>query len=216
MKIDPFTISVLENFASINQSLFIKEGNVLETMSVSKTIKAVAQTETKFPINCGFYNLWKFISVLHLYDDPDVLFGEQSVIVSSGSSSTQIFYSEDGLVDKVSEKHVVFPDPLVKTFLSSTVLKDINKARKLFRFEDIFLVGDGTELFIETADASGASYDRHVIKLGQTDQIFQAIFKANNLALLPDDYEVELTNRVSKFTSSRLTYYIALEEKSQF
>ena len=38
MKLSNNTISVLKNFASINQNLVIKEGNEITTMSAMKTL----------------------------------------------------------------------------------------------------------------------------------------------------------------------------------
>ena len=45
MKLSNQTISVLKNFASINQNLVIKEGNEITTMSAMKNIVAKAEVE---------------------------------------------------------------------------------------------------------------------------------------------------------------------------
>ena len=49
MKLSEHTISVLKNFASINQNLVIKEGSELQTMSAMKNIVSKAPVEESFP-----------------------------------------------------------------------------------------------------------------------------------------------------------------------
>ena len=48
MKLSEHTISVLKNFASINQNLVIKEGSELQTMSAMKNIVARSGVEETF------------------------------------------------------------------------------------------------------------------------------------------------------------------------
>ena len=48
MKIDANTLNVLKNFAKINPSILIQEGNTLKTISTSKTIMAKSNVSTNF------------------------------------------------------------------------------------------------------------------------------------------------------------------------
>ena len=48
MKLSENTISVLKNFATINQNLLIREGNTLTTMSAMKNIVAQAEVEETY------------------------------------------------------------------------------------------------------------------------------------------------------------------------
>ena len=49
MKLSKETLEVLKNFASINNGLEFKEGNVLSTMSASKTVLVRAELKDNFP-----------------------------------------------------------------------------------------------------------------------------------------------------------------------
>ena len=51
MKLSPETITILKNFASINQSILVKGGNQLRTISVMKNILAEAEVEEEFPLS---------------------------------------------------------------------------------------------------------------------------------------------------------------------
>ena len=57
MKLSDKTISLLKNFSSINQSILVKEGNKLRTISVMKNILAEATVTEEFSKDFGVYDL---------------------------------------------------------------------------------------------------------------------------------------------------------------
>ena len=79
MKLSEHTISVLKNFASINQNLVIKEGNELQTMSAMKNIVSKATVEENFPREFAIYDLNEFLASLSLFKNPLLSFDEQSL-----------------------------------------------------------------------------------------------------------------------------------------
>jgi len=220
MKIDSFTVSVLENFASISPSIHIKEGNILETMQpVSKAVKATAVVQTIFPRTFSLFNLWKFISVLNMYKDPDVLFEEEEIVVygAGGGRTTRLRYSEDELVAKVPDKKMKLPSVDVTTYLPSNVMKDLEKARRVLKTEEVHIVGQDGTVSIQIADSSNPLSDTHSISLGTTDKTFRAIFRADNLLLMPDDYDVAVCSKgIARFNSAHVEYFIAVEDDSEF
>ena len=52
MKLSDNTLTVLKNFAGINNSILVKEGNRLRTISVAKNILAEADIKEDFPRLC--------------------------------------------------------------------------------------------------------------------------------------------------------------------
>ena len=66
MKLSEHTVSVLKNFASINQNLIIKKGKTLTTMSAMKNIIASASVEEDFPKEIALYDLNEFLASLSL------------------------------------------------------------------------------------------------------------------------------------------------------
>ena len=76
MKLSEKTLTVLKNFAGINNSILVKEGNKLRTMSVAKNILGEAQIEEDFPRQFGVYDLNQFLNGLSLHQDPDLDFTE--------------------------------------------------------------------------------------------------------------------------------------------
>ena len=62
MNLTDKTLTVLKNFAGINNSILVKEGNQLRTISVAKNILAEAEIEEDFPRQFGIYDLNQFLN----------------------------------------------------------------------------------------------------------------------------------------------------------
>ena len=80
MKLSEKTLTVLKNFAGINNSILVKEGNQLRTISVAKNILAEAEIDEEFPRQFGVYDLNQFLNGLSLHQDPDMDFTEESYL----------------------------------------------------------------------------------------------------------------------------------------
>ena len=80
MNLTDKTLTVLKNFAGINNSILVKEGNQLRTISVAKNILAEAEIEEDFPRQFGIYDLNQFLNGLSLHQDPDLDFTPDSSI----------------------------------------------------------------------------------------------------------------------------------------
>ena len=87
MKLSNQTISVLKNFASINQNLVIKEGNEFTTMSAMKNIVAKAEVEEIFPKEVAIYDLNEFLAALSLFTNPILDFDDGFVMITEENSN---------------------------------------------------------------------------------------------------------------------------------
>ena len=81
MKLSENTISILKNFASINQSILIKSGSKIRTMPKLKTILAQAEVEEVFPKDFAIYDLNQFLNGLSLHQDPELDFSNDNYLV---------------------------------------------------------------------------------------------------------------------------------------
>lgn len=217
MRIDNSTITVLKNFSNINPSIVIKEGNILETISSSKTIKAKAKVSTTFPRRFAMYNLNKFISILSLFENADVSFDESSLTVSDGNKSTQLTYSDETTIIKVPEKDIKLPSVDVSVNITNDNIKDIEKALGVLAVPEIIVSGDGNNIYLQAADSKNSTGDFYSIVIGETSKTFRAIFKAENIKILPGDYTVDICSKgISKFYNNEVEYFIAVEQSSTF
>ena len=67
MKLSDSTLTVLKNFAGINNSILVKEGKKLRTISVAKNILAEANITEEFPRDIAIYDLNQFLNGLGLH-----------------------------------------------------------------------------------------------------------------------------------------------------
>ena len=69
MKLSNETLTVLKNFASINQGIQFKKGKQLRTMSGGKSVLARAEIKDEVPEDFCVYDLNQFLSVNSLFKD---------------------------------------------------------------------------------------------------------------------------------------------------
>ena len=67
MKLSDNTLALLKNFAGINNSILVKQGNQLRTISVAKNILAEADINEEFPRDFAIYDLNQFLNGLSLH-----------------------------------------------------------------------------------------------------------------------------------------------------
>jgi len=217
MKIDANTISVLKNFAKINPSIVIQEGNTLKTISPSKTIMAKANVPTQFGQRFAIYNLDRFISTLSLFNEPELKFSEKFVDIGDNNKSTHYTYADESTITKVPEKEITLPSVDVSFRLTNENLKDVEKASGVLQLPEIVVSGDGSKVYLQAADTKNPSGDIYSIAIGETDKTFKAIFKSENIKIIPGDYDVSICSRgISHFKGSEAEYWIAVESSSTF
>jgi len=217
MKIDTNTINVLKNFAKINPSILIQEGNTLKTISTSKTIMAKAKVSTEFGNRFAIYNLDRFISTLSLFNDPELKFNEKFVDISDGGKKTHYTYADENTITKAPEKEINLPSIDVSFKLSHENLKDVEKAAGVLGLPEIVVFGDGTNICLQATDSKNQYGDLYSIVIGETTKSFKAIFKSENIKIIPGDYEVNISSRgISHFSGSDAEYWIAVEQSSTF
>ena len=80
MKLSDNTVALLKNFAGINNSILVKQGTKLRTISVAKNILAEAEVKEDFPRDFAIYDLNQFLNGLSLHQDPDLDFNADSYL----------------------------------------------------------------------------------------------------------------------------------------
>lgn len=217
MKFSEATIDVLKNFSGINQSMIFKPGQVLKTINPTKSVIGIAEVDDEMPAAACVYDMARFLSVLSLYEAPEVEFQEKSFLVSEGRSKTNYFFADPSMVVAPPEKELKFPDPDVTVSLTWEDLQGVIKAASVLQLPEIAFVGEEGKVFLRAIDSSNPSADAFGVELGETEDTFTLILKAENLKVLPAAYEVSLSSKgISKFDGGKIRYYIAIEAKSTY
>lgn len=217
MKLSSETITILKNFSSINQSIIFKPGNVIKTISPQKTVMASATVTDEFPVEAGIYNLGRFLATIGLREAPELEFGETSVTISEGDSSSSVRYADSSMIISPPDKEVKIPGVDVSVDVTADQFKEVLNAAGVLGLPEVAFVGEDGVCYLKAIDSANSSADSHRIRVGETDDTFTLIIKTENLNILPGDYTVELSSKgISKFTGKNVTYFIAIESKSTY
>ena len=220
MKLSEKTLTVLKNFAGINNSILVKEGNSLRTISVAKNILAEADIEEDFPRQFGVYDLNQFLNGLSLHQDPDLDFAEESYLnIREGKRRVKYFYADPQVIISPPDKQITLPSEDVRFQLESASLDKLLKAAAVYQLPDLSAVGGDGVVKLVVRDKKNDTSNEYSIVVGETNKKFSFNFKVENIKILPGTYNVTVSSKLlSKFTSTNhdLTYYIALEPDSTF
>ena len=220
MKLSEKTLTVLKNFAGINNSILVKQGTQLRTMSVAKNILAEADIEEDFPRQFGVYDLNQFLNGLSLHQDPEMDFTEESYLtIREGRRKAKYFFADPQVIISPPDKQITLPSEDVHFQLESTSLEKILKAAAIYQLPDLCVVGEAGVVKLVVRDKKNDTSNSYAVDVGETDKEFSFNFKVENIKIIPGAYDVVVSSKLlSRFTNSQfnLTYYIALEPDSTF
>ena len=220
MNLSDQTLNILKNFAGINNSILVKEGTKLRTISVAKNILAEAVIDEEFPRDFAIYDLNQFLNGLGLHQDPDLDFGQESYItIKEGKRRVKYFYADPAVIISPPDKDITLPSEDVKFQLDNTVMEKLLKAAAVYQLPDLSAVGEAGVIKLVVRDKKNDTSNEFAIVVGETDKEFVFNFKVENIRIIPGAYNVVLSSKLlSEFTNENLElkYYIALEPDSTF
>lgn len=218
MKLSKETLSILKNYSSINQNLLFSPGNILKTITTQNTLLSTATVPDEFPIEFGIYDLSEFLSVLSLFQNPELEFSEKYVKIFESNNSIK-YYAADSSVLVVPKKDINFPDAEIELLLTAENLSLINKTASVLKSADVSFVGQDGKVIVVVADKKNDTSNSFELVLGDTELEFKVNIKVDMLKFIPGEYQVSISSkRVSKFSStgSDLVYYVGIEADSTF
>ena len=220
MKLSDSTLTVLKNFAGINNSILVKQGSKLRTISVAKNILAEADISEDFPKDVAIYDLNQFLNGLSLHQDPNLDFTEESFLtIREGKRRVKYFYADPQVIISPPEKEISLPTEDVCFQLESVTLEKLLKAAAVYQLPDLAAVGENGVVKLVVRDKKNDTSNEFAVVVGETDKDFIFNFKVENIKIIPGAYDVVISSKLlAKFTNSsyNLIYYIALEPDSTF
>lgn len=220
MKLSNNTITILKNFSNINQSILIREGSKLSTMSILKNIYAEANVEENFPKEVAIYDLNEFLNGLNLHQDPDLDFTNDSYIsIKEGNRRVKYFCADPEVIFAPPDKEVNLPSKDVCFQLDHSQLDKLLKAAAVYKLQDLAVVGQAGVISLVVRDKNNDTSNEYSIIVGETDDEFSFNFKVENIKIIPGSYDVVISKVLhAEFTNQKynLRYFIALEPDSTF
>jgi len=220
MKLSDNALAILKNFAGINNSILVKQGNKLRTISVAKNILAEAEIKEDFPRDFAIYDLNQFLNGLSLHQDPDLDFNKDSYLsIKEGKRRVKYFFADPNVIIAPPEKEITLPSQDVCFQLDSVTLDKLVKAAAVYQLPDMSAIGKNGVIKLVVRDKKNDTSNEYAIVVGETSDDFEFNFKVENIKIIPGAYEVVVSSKLlSQFTNTQhnLKYYIALEPDSTF
>ncbi len=221
MKLTQKTHTMLKNYATINQSLFVSKGNVIKTISEMKSVMAEVEVQEMFPRDFGIYDLNQFLGVVSLFEEPDLDFDTTFVrIKGAENASSDYFYADKATIRTLPpENSFELPD-VVETFtITDKVIKGVMQAANVLQLPQIGIIGDGSDIVIKALNSANNTSNSFQFNLGKTSKNFKMYFKTDNLKMMMGTYDVSISSKkITQFKMSEgnLTYTIVNEASSVY
>ena len=220
MKLSDNALAILKNFAGINNSILVKQGNKLRTISVAKNILAEAEIKEEFPRDFAIYDLNQFLNGLSLHQDPDLDFQQDTYLsIKEGKRRVKYFFADPNVIIAPPEKDITLPTQDVCFQMDSVTLEKLTKAAAVYQLPDFSVIGEAGVIKLVVRDKKNDTSNEYAIVVGETDAEFTFNFKVENIKIIPGAYDVVVSSKLlSQFTNTQhnLKYYIALEPDSTF
>ena len=221
MKISENTISILRNFSDINANILFTPGKTLQTMSTMKNIMAKADVEENFESEFGVYDLPEFLRALDSFQQPVLNFnGSANLKIKDEKSSLSARYAfADKSTLRYPTKVISMPDKTVTFTLKDSDWESVKKLYTNLSLPDIAFKGEKGKIKLVALDKKNSNSNESSIVVGESDLEFTAYIKAENMKIIPGDYDVALSKaKIAHFINRKVKvqYWIALEADSTF
>ena len=197
MKLSDNTLTILKNFAGINNSILVKQGDKLRTISVAKNILAEAIVDEQFPRDFAVYDLNQFLNGLSLHQDPEMDFKEDSYLtIREGKRKVKYFYADPNVIISPPDKAIELPSDDVQFKLDTSSLEKLLKAAAVYQLPDFCVVGEAGVVKLVVRDKKNDTSNEYAVVVGETEKIFTFNFKVENIKIIPGPYDVTVSSKL--------------------
>jgi hypothetical protein len=223
MKLSNETLSVLKNFASINQGILFKPGKTIRTISTHKNILAEAVVTEEIPQEFGVYDLNNFLSVLSLHkEEPTIDFDENNVVISGlqGRSKIKYRFCAPNMIVAAPDKNLELSNPEIKFDLSAEDFGWILRAANVLSSPHIAVESDGKKIFVTAFDVQNDSAHTESLEVSKSNgDRYKMLFKTENMKMFAGGYAVTISSKgIAHFKHKTMSiqYWIATEAGSKY
>lgn len=222
MKITTEIFEILKNFSLINKSIMIYEGNKIRTISENKNVFAeYVLTGDEFSKDFGIYSISEFLSIISLFEEPEIDFYDNYMKIFSSNSSTSVKYiyaNENVIITPGREKTIKFPTPDLKFVLTNDNLSLLKKAAAVLKADELcvqcFSDDESPTAYLKLqngANSSSNTFDLKIEMKNACTKDFQFKISTNHLLFMSNDYTVQCSEKgILKFETlnEKLVYFI--------
>ena len=216
MKLSARTLQILKNFATINPSLLFKPGSSLTTISPLKTMQAKAKVSETFDSEFAIFDLSRFIGVLSLFEDPEIEVDDKFLSIVKDAHKVNYVYADKDLI-VTSSREIKMPKCEIEFNLTGANFSAVMKALNVLSLPEVAVIGENGSMYFAALNTKTPNGDVYRVHVGETEHTFKMVFRAENMKLLQDEYEVRISAKgLGHFKGSDVEYWIATEASSTF
>lgn len=217
MNLTERSVDVLRNFSGINPSIQFENGDTLKTISPNKTIMAKAKLDTTIDDTFCIYDLSRFLGIISTFNDPEYVVGDKHLDIKAGNAKVKYSFADVSNIITPPKKELDIGTPDVEFEMSQDNYDSVMKAIGIMSLPDLVVVGDGKNIILRGADTKNTTDETYDIVVGETDKTFNAVFRTENMKMIPADYKVAISSQgIAHFKSADVEYWVSIEANSEF
>lgn len=221
MKLSNETLSILKNFSSISEGLYVPGGSKIRIKESLGKILAEATVTENFPSFC-VKDAARFVSILTADKDVSLEFKQADIVISMLGGKSKINYrgSPQSLVAVPKDNDLTIKDPIGTFTFTKDQLDYISKMVGLLGLPCVAIEhksGKGQLKVFDPKDDS-ANVQTLEIDLKNATFDFSIILNQETLKFLDGNYTVSLAKGIVQFKHDKLhlTYWVAPELGSSY
>lgn len=213
MRVSSKTLKIMENFAQINNSVYLDERGYLKNVSAAKNVIGLAKIEEDFGVKVAIYNLSEFCGIVRMFNldaEVDFEFTEDTVVITQGNTSVTYFLSNpDHIYNRTKAYASYFSDDQFKgSFkLDDTTFQSLLKASKIMGLKTVNIQVKKDKGTISLLDPSNSAANKYKLELEGSGTCACKLL-TDNLNFIRGDYDVFVFERYVKFICGDLCYII--------
>ena len=222
MKISTETLQILKNYVSVNRFFLFREGNIISTISSGRDMFSRASVAETFPKEVAIYELNNLLGLLTMMDEPEVEFGDHSLVITKDSNQIEYFYADPMVLNPPLEKWSTKTPPTdgFYTFtLTAPEIQTINKAASIVAATKFRIVGKDGKVQLQVLDPKTAGTNNFKKHLGDFEgDNFMAQIPFENFKVIVDSYDITINKKrilYMKSNSRDLGYWFSLDKDSE-
>jgi len=216
MKFTKEFVEILKNFSTISSQMKFVPGAVQSVKHEQGTSFAIAETNVEIPESFSIFSLQKLLSVLSLFDEPEIDINDRFLVINSTTDKRVCNYqltNPDFIVHESNTEKYGRLRWDISFGLQYVDFSNMLKFANILKSEFIIFRGDGEKIYLEANNSNGNG-DSGAIELGETEHTFKVVLNRECLNLLDEEYQVMITKKgIISFQSPRIKYYFAFIKK---